>query len=83
MKDIELISRYGEKHLLKHIDGKLYTPYNFNTYLRIIGDNPIKAIDFDGGPFLSVGSKINNKKINSIFELNKEIIIELEDDTTS
>lgn len=83
MKDIELISRYGEKHLLKHIEGKLYSPYNFNTYIRIIGDNPIKAIDFDGGLFLSTGSKIENKIIKSIFELNKEIIIELEDDTTS
>lgn len=83
MKDIELTSRYGEKHLLKHINNNLYTPYNFNTYLRIIGDNPIKAIDFDGGPFLLVGSKIENKIIKSIFELNKEIILELEDDTTS
>ena len=83
MKDIELTNRYGEKHLLKHIDGSLYTPYNYNSYIRIIGDNPIKSIDFDGGPFLSVGSKIENKTIKSIFELNKTLILELEDDTTS
>lgn len=78
MKDIELKSRYGETHILKHIKDNVYSPICINTYIRIIGDNPIEAIDFDGGPFLSVGSKIKNKIIASI-NYDDTLTITLED----
>lgn len=82
MEIIKLPARYGYTHELTHIKDNLWL---FNPdpksagYYRLIGNYPndIKALDPDGGPFLSVGDKIKNytiKSINSggIFELIKE-----------
>lgn len=70
METIKLHARYGYTHTLTNINGNLW---QFNAdpkasgYYRIIGElNDIKALDPDGGPFLSVGDKIENKTIKSI-----------------
>ena len=74
---IELGGRYGYNHKLKHIGGNYWRieldPKSTGTY-RVIGyegDYQIgkncKAFDPEGGPFLSVGSKIGDKTIKSIY----------------
>ena len=70
MEVIKLHARYGYTHTLTHISENLW---QFNAdpkasgYYRIIGAiNDIKAFDPEGGPFLSVGDKIENKTIKSI-----------------
>jgi hypothetical protein len=71
MKEIILNARYGYKHALEYIADNLWQlkldPKALQTW-RVIGNYPndIKAIDPDGGPFLSVGSKINEYTIKSI-----------------
>ena len=77
MENINLISRYGDIHTLKHVEGNVYVPET-NMYIRIIGDNPIKAIDFDGGPYLEVGTIVENKKISSIEKVGLLLFLILE-----
>lgn len=83
MEKIGLHARYDYAHTLEHIGGNLWKlvcdPNSSQTY-RLIGNYPndIKAIDPDGGPFLSVGDKINEYTIKSIMpkgilELVKEV----------
>lgn len=70
---IKLPARYGYVHQLKHIINNLWLfepdPKSAG-YYRLIGDehgmNNITAFDPDGGPFMRVGSKIENKIIKSI-----------------
>lgn len=71
MEKIVLYSRYDYIHTLEHIGNnlwKLKCDPNSPQIVRFIGDYPnnIKAIDPDGGPFLSVGSKVNEYTIKSI-----------------
>ena len=86
MEDIiKLHARYGYKHQLTKIGGNFWRldidPKSSGTY-RLIGfeGKPIQAhvsaIDPDGGPFISVGDVIDNKKVKSI-AVNG--ILELED----
>lgn len=70
METIKLHARYGYIHTLTHVNGNLW---QFNAdpkapgYYRIIGEpNHIEAFDPEGGPFLCVGGKIENKTIKSI-----------------
>ena len=86
-KVIKLPARYGNVHTLQHINGNLWQfrpdPKSAGHYRCIgfegqheIGPN-IKAFDPDGGPFMSVGGKIEDYTIKSIttsgvFELIKE-----------
>lgn len=73
---IYLPARYGYKHLLKHIGRNLWLfesdSKSSGTY-RLIGfdgeseiGQKVYAFDPEGGPFLSVGSKIEGKVIKSI-----------------
>ena len=82
MEKIKLNARYGYEHILKHISDNLwqleFDPKCSGTY-RLIGEYPdnIKALDPEGGPFLSVGGKIQDYTIksitsNGVFELVKE-----------
>lgn len=82
METIKLPARYGYLHTLEHIGNDLwqFVPdlRSAGTY-RLIGDYPnnIKALDPEGGPFMSVGDKIENYTIKSIsaggiFELINE-----------
>lgn len=76
MEIIKLTARYGYEHTLKHIEGNLWQfeadPKSTGTY-RCIGWEGefheginVQAFDPDGGPFLRVGSKIDDKIIKSI-----------------
>lgn len=76
MEDVVLNARYGLKHTLKHVKNKLYVldldPNSTGTY-RVIGfdgedkiGNLVSAIDPEGGPYISVGDKINDMTIKSI-----------------
>ena len=87
MKEILLPARYGLTHKLKHVGGNLwiieFDKNSTGTY-RLIGfdgehkiGSLVHALDPEGGPFLSVGDKINDYVIksissNGIFELIKE-----------
>lgn len=81
MRTIQLKARYEYVHSLVHIGNDLwiiaFDPKSTGTY-RIIGEpGNIQALDPEGGPFLSVGDKINGYTIksitsNGIFELIKE-----------
>lgn len=67
---IKIPARYGYVHTLKHISENLWSldpDPRSSGYFRIIGNiGNIEAIDPDGGPFLSVGDKIEGKTIKSI-----------------
>jgi len=76
MDRIELPARYGYKHCLKLIGNNLWViefdPKSTGTY-RLIGfdgENQIRAhvyaLDPEGGPFLTVGTKVGDKTIKSI-----------------
>lgn len=69
-------NRYGEEVVLKHLDGNKYLLESKFSY-RIIfePDGTVVAIDPSGGPFLELGSVVQNKKIKSI---SKTGMLELE-----
>ena len=82
METIKLPARYGYLHTLEYIGNNLwqFVPdlRSAGTY-RLIGEYPdnIKALDPEGGPFMSIGDKIEDYTIksihkNGIFELVKE-----------
>lgn len=87
METINLPARYGYIHKLERIDDTSHwvlklDPKSCGTY-RIIGfegQEDLKghcfALDPEGGPFLSVGTKIENKTIKSI---TADRILELEE----
>lgn len=84
MESIVLNARYGYKHKLNHVKDNLWTfesdPKSSGTF-RIIGfdgedkiGNLVYAFDPEGGPFMTVGDKIDDYTIksitcNGIFEL--------------
>ena len=78
MKDIELNNRYGDKNYLQYIAPnkyKLVLNSEVKDYCRYVyadgcsfGDNEYYAVDPSGGPFLSIGSRINeNETITRIY----------------
>lgn len=81
MDTIKLKARYGYTHTLSHIKDNLWVfapdSKSCSTF-RIIGNPPnVEAFDPEGGPFMSVGGKIENYIIksitsNGIFELIKD-----------
>ena len=82
METIKLPARYGYVHTLTHIKDNLWrfdSDPKSGGYSRLIGDehgmDNITAFDPDGGPFLTVGSKIEDKTIKSI---SSNGILELE-----
>ena len=46
-------------------------------YMRIIGDNPIEAFDPDGGPFVSVGSRIGKRLVMEIRREDEDLLLKL------
>lgn len=80
METIKLPNRYGLSILLEHIkdnDWKLKIPPK-NPY-RIIGEKDhIMAVDPPGGPFISIGDKIENKTVINIS--NNGLLITLKDE---
>ena len=67
--DLTNQNRYGETTYLEYFANdlwQLHTPYAYRVIYE--PDNTtVFAIDPSGGPFLSVGSRIQNKKITAIF----------------
>lgn len=77
---IKLDSRYKDvDSKLVQIENKEYLLRTNGEYIRIIGENPmiLTGIDLEGGPMISVGDTIQNKKVKSIKQI-KSFIIEFE-----
>ena len=56
-------------------DGGIYIPFT-DGLIRIIGD--IEAIDFDGGPFMTAGYKLDeNNIVESIYRQDKQIFVKV------
>lgn len=86
-KIIKIPAGYGYVHTLEHIDGNLWQfkpdPKSGGGY-RLIGfegehsvNHNVYALDPSGGPFMSIGCKIEGRTIksiqsNGVFELIKE-----------
>lgn len=72
---IKLPNRYGNNNYLEQIAGNCWKLVldKSNNYTRLIGfdgeskiGSKVKAIDPEGGPFISVGSKIDNYTVETI-----------------
>ena len=77
---IKLISRYKDvDSKLVQIENKEYLLRTNGEYIRIIGENPmiLTSIDLEGGPIISIGDTIQNKKVKNIKQI-KSFIIEFE-----
>ena len=79
-KKVLMKGRYGLKHYLV-IDEEDPNLYKLQTdkktnYVSTIGDNfdDLVAVDPEGGPYLSKGSKLLNKIISSIYQDEDETI---------
>ena len=81
---IRLYSRYNEEFVeLIPLNSHIYRiDFTHNPYsYRIMSneDGSIKAFDPSGGPFVSVGSTIENRKVLAInLDDNKDLLITLE-----
>lgn len=78
MMKINLPNRYNDNNYLLKVDENKYqlvTEYS----CRIIynDNNTIYAIDPSGGPYLAIGSKVNNKVITDFKDTNDGIILTL------
>lgn len=80
-KEIKLKSRYGDAHTLvpvpeigentyRYVPAKDWMPMYY-TYDGVFDDNQdefdLVAVDTDGGPFLSVGDKVEDREIKRIY----------------
>ena len=77
---IKLDSRYKDvDSKLVQIENKEYLLRTNGEYIRVIGENPmiLTSIDLEGGPMISIGDAIQNKKVKSIKQI-KCFIIEFE-----
>lgn len=77
---IKLVSRYKDvDSKLVQIEDNKYLLRTNGEFIRTIGENPmiLTSIDLEGGPIISVGDAIQNKKVKSIKQI-KGFIIEFE-----
>ena len=77
---IKLDSRYKDvDSKLVQIENKEYLLRTNGEYIRTIGENPmiLTSIDLEGGPMISIGDTIQNKKVKNIKQI-KSFIIEFE-----
>ena len=77
---IKLNSRYKDvDSKLVQIEDNKYLLRTNGEFIRTIGENPmmLTSIDLEGGPIISVGDAIQNKKVKSIKQI-KGFIIEFE-----
>ena len=77
---IKLDSRYKDVNSkLVQIENKEYLLRTNGEYIRVIGENPmiLTSIDFEGGPMISIGDTIQNKKVKNIKQI-KSFMIEFE-----
>ena len=47
-------------------------------FMRIIGESPIEAFDPDGGPFVSIGSKVGGRVVEEIRREGDELLVKLQ-----
>jgi hypothetical protein len=80
MNKIVFKSRYGNDRFIEFLDPNTIIIYGKTSYVRIIGR--FEGFDFEGGPFVKVGTKLNNiidtnykKQVVSIEKYNKESYI--------
>lgn len=74
---IKLISRYKDvDSKLVQIENKEYLLRTNGEYIRVIGENPmiLTSIDLEGGPMISIGDIIQNKKVKNIKQVRNYII---------
>ena len=74
---IKLESRYKEVvSKLMQVENNKYLLNTNSEYIRIIKDEnmAINDIDLEGGPVISIGNTIQDKKIKSIKEVKKYIV---------
>ena len=57
--EIQIKSRYGDIRTFEEVKDVGYIVYGESHYLRCIGNNSLEAIDFEGGPYISVGMDIS------------------------
>lgn len=77
---IKLNSRYKDvDSKLVQIEDNKYLLRTNGEFVRTIGENPmmLTSIDLEGGPMISIGDTIQNKKVKSIKQI-KGFIIEFE-----
>lgn len=72
---MELYSRYGEKYELRELlDGDYL--FELPKYSRVLYGNEdntvISALDPPGGPMIFVGSKLGDREITEIVDLNPQ-----------
>ena len=80
-KDIKLKSRYGAAHTLKrvpeegenvyrYVPAKEWMPIyvGFDTYDENADVNELKYVDADGGPWLGIGSKVEELTVVRIYD---------------
>lgn len=88
MKTLPLYNRYNTDTYLENIEGnkwllKTKDKEGFN-YMRVgftdNSHNIIEFIDPPGGPFMSIGKNIDNKKITNIEHEHSGFVITLEDE---
>jgi len=54
-------SRYGAYRLFYYEDSKWFVDLKETHFVRVIGgDDGIKAIDPDGGPYIAIGDKLSS-----------------------
>lgn len=73
IKELRLLSENNNVGIYKVFTKWANNP-DFNSYIRVIykDDNSIQAIDFDGGPMIGPGYKLDDK--NTVFKISNDII---------
>jgi hypothetical protein len=66
-KQIYETSRYGDPRYITDVGGGCFFIEGKNKYVRVGGTDVIQYVDFEGGPFISVG--------DSLYE-DREVIVE-------
>lgn len=90
MNRIESKSRYGDVRVIEEIDANNLKITGKSNYIREIFDegangvHTIQAIDFEGGPYISVGMNIGGYNITGILydQENKHYILKGEKSKT-
>lgn len=83
-----MINRYGDEYRFEKVDDNTYTIVGDLKYWRYGGRegqdrmdmNDLGFVDPSGGPFISVGSEIEGRKIVRISEVDQRILFEVKNE---
>lgn len=72
LKELQLNSRYGVNNRLIQVESdplkyKLNSEYNYRVGFNPESPDKLTFIDPEGGPFITVGSKIEGHKVKAIY----------------